>query len=167
MGRSVSYATGAEWVMYCDPKLNDNETCWDCEGAKEVGGEECETCNGEGDVEPDYDTTSMRWDDFIGALRHEMKTGFPSLHECDHWLGNEDHSILENGHAYIGVSEYCGLVSVWCVPKENEYGGDSPLASRWASSIERKASKALDRVARRYVKLASMSNGEGVYQRAC
>ncbi len=166
MGRSVSYASGAEWVMYCTPGHDDKVECAECDGTGQIDGEECPYCGGEGEDYPDQDLAAMYWDDFIGNLRTEFEAAFPSLSDCDRWLGNEDLAVLENCHAYIGVSEYMGLVSVWCVPKDGEYGEDRPLAQHWASIIHPRAEKALSRVAPRYEKLATMSNGEGVFRRA-
>lgn len=167
MGRSVSYATGAAWVLYCDPGLYENEACYECVAESGAVDPECDVCDGAGEIEADYDTCKWRWDDFLDCLRSEFQRAFPSMYECDEWVGREDRAVLENRHAYIGVSEYMGLVSVWCKPKESY--SDEPstaLAEHWAACIEAKAKRTLDRFTSRLVRLGTFSNGEGVYQRA-
>lgn len=139
MARSVSFASGSEWVLYTYVEADED----------------------------DHD--GIAWDDFIGNLRAAFMRAFPSLSECDRWLDREDHAILENCHAYIGVSEYCGLVSVWCVPKERGWWQDasvSALREQWAASIERKATRVLESVAPRLDRVATFSNGEAIYRRA-
>jgi hypothetical protein len=81
--------------------------------------------------------------DFIEDLRQVLDgsagapggKGFPSLEPRDHWLDREDHAVLENSHAVVTVSEYCGLVAVCLVPKEeSDFGYDQSrkaLADAW------------------------------------
>lgn len=165
MARSVSYAPGAAWVIYCAPGLYNEEPCYACaaeSGAVDPG---CDVCGGRGEIEADYDTCKMRWDDFVGSLCDVLKRAFPSLEDCDEWLGREDHALLENRHAYIGVSEYCGVVSVWCVPKRDDYGNATPLAERWAGSIGPKVDCLIGAITTRLVRAGAFSNGEAVYVR--
>lgn len=166
MGRSVSYATGSKWVLYCHPGLYDPEPCYGCAAESGAVNPDCEVCNGAGEIDADYDTCRWRWDEFVDGLRAAFKRAFPSMYDCDEWLGREDHALLENGHAYIGVSEYMGLVSVWCVPKEDMYGNESPLAARWCESIESKAEDLVDSIATRLVRVGTFSNGESLYLKA-
>lgn len=97
-----------------------------------------------GDSEPDDSFFAEEgWEDFLLDLRQVLDgsagapggKGFPSLSECDEWLDREDHAIMENRHAYVTVSEYCGLVAVCLVPKEESaFGYDSSrlaLAEAW------------------------------------
>jgi hypothetical protein len=93
MGRSVSVPSGAEIVCYLHPDLG----------------------------ETDETSLTMSWDDFREDLEQRLIEKYPSLTPCDKWLDNEDHVILENDLVYIGVSEYCGLVSLWVIAKENDY----------------------------------------------
>jgi len=88
-------------------------------------------------------------DDYTDHLRYL----FPSITACSKWIGREDHMVGENGHATFGISEYCGLVAYWAVPKTN-------IGANWLRRIEPKFVKAFGQ----YVKLGSMSNGEGVYE---
>lgn len=139
MARSVSYATGASWVLYAIPDHGDDE-----------------------------EMDELDWDDFIGNLRAEFKAAFPSLDDTDEWLDREDHAILENRFAYIGVSEYMGLASVWGVARTNDYGGfeTEALAENWLNQIRPKAEHLLDRFSTRLAKMGTFSNGESVYMEA-
>ena len=131
MGRSVSYPSRAEQVIYVD--------------ASEL-----------------QDADDFQW--AIEEFQQEGVRKFPSMSKCNTWVGREDHALLENKVAYLGVSEYCGLVSVWVVAKDDRYGNCQPLAGHWASKIN------LDRLATCFgYKLnhqGTMSNGEGVFSRA-
>ena len=52
------------------------------------------------------------WQEFIEDLRTGARELWPSLEDCDRWLDREDHAVLSNIHAYVGVSEYGGLGAV-------------------------------------------------------
>ncbi|MGY6517486.1 MAG: hypothetical protein ACXIUZ_02110 [Lysobacteraceae bacterium] len=168
MGRSVSYATGAEWVLYATDVVPSDYECHLCETTgTDADGDACIYCDGTGRREADADDTGMAWEDFVDNLRHDFRAAFPSLSYCDEWLGREDRALLENQHARIGVSEYCGMVSVWCVPKDwDGWGRDTEVLSRhWCRSIETRAAAVLGTFATRLARLGTMSNGEGVYRR--
>jgi len=98
------------------------------------------------------------WDDYVDDLKESIMSRYPSMDPCDKWLGREDHAILENAHAYIGLSEYCGLVSIWCAPK-----GNSGLHQHWAESIGSGVMRLIDN---RLVKVGVFSNGEAIFQRS-
>lgn len=171
MGRSVSYAAGAAWVLYARLAYDEGRIfiCRRCDHEHErddaTEPDECEKCGNVGFYSYERYPAEDAWGDFMMNLRAAFKRAFPSLYDCDEWLGREDHAVLENSHAYIGVSEYCGLVSVWCVPKEGYYGERQPLALAWAEAIEGKASRILDGIADRLYKVGTFSNGESVYAR--
>ena len=94
--------------------------------------------------------------DFIIEDRREYgKSLWPSLSHCDKWLGREDHALLENDHCYIGVSEYCGLVSTWLVPKE-----ENNLSVAWCNQIKEKFMKSFGTLNR----VGQFSNGEPVFE---
>lgn len=106
-------------------------------------------------------------DDFswhVESLQEAGKLLFKSMSDCDDWVGREDRAVLENRLARIGVSEYCGLVAVWALPKTDDYGNDNPLAIRWAETIN--LAPLAECFGRRLTRLGTFSNGEGVYQRA-
>lgn len=104
-------------------------------------------------------------DDFqfaVSDMRDALNAAFPSVTSDDRWLGNEDHVIASNRHAYFGVSEYMGLVCWWIVPID-----DSPLASQWIAQIESRFEKI---VADNWPgtplrRLGTFSNGEAIFER--
>ena len=131
MGRSVSYATGSTSVCYRTFKPETPED------------------------------SQFEWEYFEDWLRETAAAAWPSLEPCDNtWLGREDHAILENAHAYIGVSEYCGLVSIWLAPKDNSEHPE--LSEHWCNQISAKFEKLFGE----YRKIATASNGESFYERA-
>jgi len=171
MGRSVSYPTCAAWVLYTRLEYNDRQVyvCRKCDHEHyelEFEPEECTECGNVGfSLRPEYDD-ELAWEYFIDDLTLAFKKAFPSLKECDQWLNEEDHVILENGHVWIGVSEYEGMVSVWCVPKGynniwyikgyskmcklDSYSEDG-LHAQWAKSVEAKAIRVFESFAERLV----------------
>lgn len=106
------------------------------------------------------------WEYYVDSIKYQLQSAFPSLEECDKWLGREDHAILENGHCHITVSEYCGLVAVSLVPKEHDiwYPEDialQNLSGSWCAQIESRFLSML----REYRKVATASNGEAFFER--
>jgi hypothetical protein len=138
MGRSVSYPAGYSVVTFKEwhqPELEEGETT-------------------------PRPAEEFDWEDFTTDLTEYAPTLWPSLGPCDVWLGNENHALLENSHCYIGVSEYCGLASLWIVPKENEWGDVSGLAANWCEQIA-------DLFVRTFGELSCVgvaSNGEAFYR---
>lgn len=116
------------------------------------------------DYEDEHD--DYTYTDQMDYFREEVKRMFPSTWEQDEWLGREDHVLMANYHALFGMSEYCGLVSYWIVPRYDagcsyRCGDISPaLTDRWIAQIEPKFTSAFGALR----KLGSMSNGEGVYE---
>lgn len=106
-------------------------------------------------------------DDFQYELEYMQdwaQEKYPSLQVADSWLGHENHVVLENKFCQITVSEYCNLVAVAVVPKEDAYGNLSALGQRWASQVD------VDCMAgcfgQRLVSQGRFSNGEQVFQPA-
>ncbi len=139
MGRSVSTPSGATCVAYSDwfqPELEP----------------------GEDYRPPDQDD----WDIVTEDLTEYAPTLWPSLQKCDHWLGREDHALLENDHAFVGVSEYCGLAAFWIVPKCDDWTGEpSGLAAHWCDQISDKFRETFGTLR----KIATASNGEAFFER--
>jgi hypothetical protein len=105
------------------------------------------------------DDADWLWDYTVSEFRRCLRAMFPSVEPADDWIGREDHVLAENRLARFGMSEYCGLVSYWIVPR-----GDDPqwsLATQWIDSIADKFVAAFGEL----TKVGSMSNGEGVYRR--
>ena len=152
MSRSVSVARGAVAVAYAalNPVLVDEES-------KEYR---------------EFDS-----DDFdfaVEDVQNYLPSLYPSLVACDEWLGNgrsEDHALLENKHCYVGVSEYCGLVSAWIVPKEDDcYHSDkylNGLSAHWCDQVGSKIVKVVARCfGQSLIKQGIFSNGEAIFQPA-
>lgn len=150
MGRSVSVASGAFAVAYKD-----------CSRLGYITEDE----NGVKLAEPYYDEILGQedWDCWVDSIVEKMKHYYPSFTKCDKWLGREDHAILENRFAYFGISEYCGLVSLWLVQKEGDDYGDEQagLSAGWAGKVEDKFKKRFSEL----YKLGTFSNGEAVFER--
>jgi len=108
---------------------------------------------------------SFAADDFAMELDtwKDMATdAWPSFYACDKWLDREDHAVLQNSWAYFGVSEYCGLVAIWIVAKELEDFSRQVLADRWVAQAGDKLRARFGQ----FKKIATMSNGEAVFERA-
>ena len=109
------------------------------------------------------------YDDMIEDFVETCKATWPSLYECDEWIGREDHVLLRNRFVNLGMSEYCGVIAYWAVLDENllmdacYYDGRdmTGLATRWAAQI----APTFERYFGSLRKLGHMSNGEGVYER--
>lgn len=109
----------------------------------------------------DPDDASFEWDWFVDDLRDRLSAVSSTFRHQDTWIGREDHVLASNGHAHFGVSEYCGLVSVWLVARDDLEPRQEALAARWLEQVR-------DRFVATYGtlrKLGTMSNGEGVYER--
>lgn len=99
-------------------------------------------------------------------FQNAMLKAFPSMSECNEWIGRENRALLENTFAYIGVSEYCGLVAMWVCKKDLGWGNErlAGLQDQWANRIER----TFERYARgcfgqELTLLGSFSNGEAFF----
>jgi hypothetical protein len=104
----------------------------------------------------DEDLLDWEWQDLLDWIKEAAQAQWPSLTECDKWLGREDRAVLENCHCYIGVSEYCGLVAVWLVDKD-----ETILGNVWCAKIEEK----FEELFATCRKLGTFSNGESVYEK--
>ena len=150
MSRSVSYASGAFAVAYEDVSSF---------------GYRDEDAEGNKIDKPEYDEVlgSIDWEDFVDNLAYRAKKLWPSLQNCEKWLGSEDKAILENRFAYFGISEYCGLASVWFVLKDDLVEGLAKNAkvTMWANQVEKTFHKNFGTLR----KIGTFSNGEAVYER--
>lgn len=111
------------------------------------------------DVEDEFD-----FHDFIlEPLKKAVKRAFPLMRPHEEFIGREDKALLANDFAYVGVSEYCGLLSVWIVERgDTEY---PELAQHWICLVERKFRWAVREVfGTTYRKVATASNGESFYE---
>lgn len=110
---------------------------------------------------------TWEYQDFKENLQYNLIEKYKSLSPCDKWIDREDHAILENDHSYIGISEYCGLVCLWGVCKEDyidRYDNDRGLAENWLCQVGIKIDDFLAKIGYDvYIKQGTFSNGEGVY----
>ena len=113
-------------------------------------------CCGAPAGEPEIDYDNLAFYDHLEDFVAQCQDRWPSLQPCDKWLGSEDHAVLENGHAYFGISEYCNMLAYWVVPKDDE----DNLAAHWCASIERGFINTFGRL----TKIGTFSNGESVYR---
>lgn len=97
------------------------------------------------------------WDDFAEDYFVTLQVMFPSAEKCDEWVGREDHAIAENSFAYFGISEYCGLVAYWILPKDVEATG---LQNKWLQGASKRFAGFGD-----LTKLGTASNGEAFFER--
>jgi hypothetical protein len=135
MGRSVSYLSNAQHITY----LN-----WECE---------------EG-------TEDFAWDDLKESVI-ECFSKFKTLSQPlnKKWDGRETSIILENAHSEVGISEYCGCVSISIRPIEDDYVKIG-LATKWINLIWPKVLKELDKCfpTSHLHRIGGFSNGESVYE---
>ncbi len=108
------------------------------------------------------------WDEFLDDLRSIVREKYPSFQDYDRWIGREDHAILENGHACITVSSYCGVVAICLVPAEYPQTDTPELARAWCEQVEASWEAYVES---RYhdetmTPIGTASNGETFYQKA-
>lgn len=108
--------------------------------------------------------TQEAFDSMLEDLQEYAPTLWKSLRKCDKWLDREDHALLENDLCYMGISEYCGMVATWIVPKDDlrsgyDDQGTDNLCANWIGQIAPKFEKTFGALA----KTGTMSNGESVY----
>lgn len=172
MGRSVSYADNSEHIAYST--LSTDRYYCSCCGAtfneyqQEDGQDCCPSCNASAEDCSEQDPGDD-WDWYCEDFQREMIQAFPSLSECDERVGREDRALLENSFCRIGVSEYCGLVSMWVQPKElSEWYSDerskANLRDRWIAQIGPKFHKVASTCFGQPLhQVGRFSNGEAIF----
>lgn len=107
------------------------------------------------------------WSWLCRDFQREVNKAFPSMWDCDEWIGREDHALLENQFAYVGVSEYCGLVAMWVAEKELDWRDEhlTGLRDRWLRQIAQRFSKVAERCFGQALRhQGTFSNGEAFFQ---
>jgi hypothetical protein len=154
MGRSVDYLNHASYVAYIsmEPVMSLVED----EEGKEI---EVETT--------DYYILKELWDDFEDYIIEIIQDICPSLDKSKRCEGGEVNIILENNHAEIGLSEYCGLVSV-SIRVSEMYFVNENLARHWINQVWPKINKKINEAFGKnsLKKIGSFSNGEGIFESA-
>ena len=140
MGRSVSYANNSVHVEYSHIEQDED----------------------------DFDNSDFDW--YIEEFQSQLKAAFKSVDKCDNWIGREDRCVASNQFASFGISEYCGLVSMWCAPVEASYdqsSGWEALRDNWIDKIEKTFTNiARNSFGQSIIKIGNFSNGEGVFRAA-
>lgn len=78
------------------------------------------------------------WGWYSEDFQSQLVEAFPSLERVSKWVGREDKAVAENSFAYFGVSEYCGLVSMWVASKDADWRQSASweaLRDGWIASI--------------------------------
>jgi len=146
MGRSVNYLDNAEVVLYFPFENEYNE---------------------EGEF--DEFLSQMNWDDTVRNLQCEIRAKLPSYYDVkDEWDNRETRIILKNSLCVIGISEYCGLVSLSVAPRNNDYDAwHESFAVRHANQIKGTLEKVLNDLGLTNLrKIGTASNGEAFFQKA-
>ena len=109
---------------------------------------------------------SFEYENLVDWIRETARNHWSSFQDCEEWLGREDRAILENELAYIGISEYCGLVSIWLVDRTDRYDGyDDPIANLCEPWCEQIAPQFLNTFSE-LRKIGTASNGESYFIRS-
>ncbi len=107
------------------------------------------------------DDAEYHWESFIEDLQTVVEEKYPSFDSADRWVDREVHIIMQSKVAEIGVSEYCGLVSICLAPRDV----DNPLNVSWC---EQNADKFTELLHKSYessalISKGRFSNGEQVF----
>lgn len=93
-----------------------------------------------------------------------LEGAFPSVSKDKGYEGREGAVVASNRLVKFVVAEYCGLLSVSIVPKDDEYYG---LGKGFANKVEAKFKKVVAGVfGGIYNRVGAFSNGECIYQKA-
>jgi len=141
MGRSVDYLNRASRVAYihCDTTFTDED----------------------GNTQND----EFWFDDLLSNITCELEAKYPSLNRCKRWDGRETKIFLHSNLVEIGISEYCGLVSVSIRPTEHWEGQwTTGLAERWIDQNWENMEKKLSEFSTVIRKIATASNGEAFFE---
>lgn len=164
MGRSVDYLNRATKVSYAEV----NELGYSAPWSDELG-------DFDYDAEPVYCDHQMQddWNDFKARIGEAFAKYYPSLDFDANgfgWDGRETLIIARNKLVEVGISEYCGLVSLSVRPLDEHAWlnySQSPIGERFARQVnlDKVLAYALGEEAVLH-KVGTFSNGEGVYRRA-
>lgn len=138
MGRSVDYLTNAKAVTYFCLEGSEDEL-----------------------------EREMEWEDLFGNIKYSLMRRYPSLDEANSWDGNETKIFLENSLVHIGISEYCGLVSVSIRTNDRNWEYES-LAENfidrtWDNMVKLMRGNTYHEP---LVKVGTFSNGNSIFEKA-
>lgn len=107
------------------------------------------------------------WDEYKNDILNTFQQIAPSLCECKpKWHNNEVCQFAENSLVTVWLSDYCGLISISFVPKEEGYCTGKyieGLAKHWIDQVIPKLRKSL--VPNVLNKIGTFSNGESIYEK--
>lgn len=108
------------------------------------------------------------WYDFMEDLTNTLESMFPSMDRVERWDGSETRIFLANTMAEVGISEYCGMVSLSIRANQRTDHLTEAFMEAWCSKVWPSVDKML---AKHYpgsvcVPMGTFSNGETVYRRA-
>lgn len=159
MGRSVDYLSRALGVSYftIDPTNENGKVI-----AIDENDEEYER-------DPTDDDWSWEFECLESNILSVLEDKYPSLSRPSkpYWDGNETKILLVNEHCEIGISEYCGLVSISIRVNENDYNIHPGISETWVEKVWPNMVKLMGENTghTQLRKLGSFSNGEGVYEK--
>lgn len=105
---------------------------------------------------------------FVERVIDDANTAFPSLWRCDTWRGREDHVLLRNAYADLGISTLGSMVAIWVVERNDGAYHDSDAERRRAGRAQHwlaQIAPRFDALFGDYDRLGIMSNGESVYRK--
>lgn len=112
---------------------------------------------------PGYEDLCDEFQWAVEDFTEELKLKFPSFRDDVVRIGREDKALVSNGLVRAGVSEYCGLLACWLVPKDGQY---NPLAANWCAQVSKGFADVVEQVfGARYECTGRASNGEAFYLR--
>jgi hypothetical protein len=116
------------------------------------------------------DLDEWGFDDLKEAVQESCKSQWPSFADCDKWIENEDHALVENDLCYVGISEYCGCAAIWISSKKEDllnsgYSDDTSRANLCDPFIDR-IEKKFREFFGELVKVGTGSNGIAFYEKA-
>jgi hypothetical protein len=98
------------------------------------------------------------WNEARDGVVDRLKENWPSFEEAEGWDNKETRIAAENGHAIVGVSEYCGITSVSIAV--NDMSDNPELSEAWINRIAGKFEDVFGTIR----KIGTFSNGESVYE---
>ncbi len=123
----------------------------------------CSECGDELSPDEHGDYQQDEFDCLVEDIQQTLSAKFPAFEKADRWPERESHCILANDLCEIVISEYCGLVSLGVVPNVDCcYEDISGLAVAWC---EKNAAPFVRDTWGALRKIATMSNGESVFER--
>jgi|CXWL01.1.fsa_nt_gi hypothetical protein len=139
MGRSISTPTGAQVCFtVLEPEADDD------------------------------DALAWEFECLVDRVIDDASRAFPSFYRCDMWRGREDHVLLRNAYADLGISCLGSMVAIWVVERNDGayyyYDADRRRAGRARHWLARIAPR-FEGLFGDYDRVGTMSNGESFYRK--